>query len=155
MEKLYIVHKDPAQFKGIVINTMPHVEKGAKNGLKILNSTYVDYTDGQTFAQYNERHGGDLLALTWEEFERDFYRPHINSLQEPFKETTKEKFWDGLECLPPKRWTRENSREFFFVGECFTDTLYTAYVKLGDKYYTALRSIYTPAQNLFNLENVV
>lgn len=155
MERLYIIHKDPSQFKGHVLNTMPFVEIGMKNGQDILNHTYVDYTEGVTFAKYNEQHGGDLIAVCWEEFERDYYRPHLKSMQEEFKETTEERFIDALECLPPKRWTRENSKEFFFVGECFTADLYSAYVRLGNKYYTALRSIHTPKENIFNLSPVV
>jgi len=154
MENLYIVYKDVTKFKGTVLNTMPFVEKEAKNGTDILNSTFVHYTDGVTFKEYNEINGGDLVALTWDEFDRDYYRPHLNSLQEDFKETTEARFWDGLECLPPKRWTREEGREFFFIGECYTATLYRAFVRIGEKYYTALRSITAPKEDLFNLKSV-
>jgi len=154
MENLYIVYKDVTKFKGTVLNTMPFVEKEAKNGTDILNSTFVHYTDGVTFKEYNEINGGDLVALTWDEFDRDYYRPHLNSLQEDFKETTEARFWDGLECLPPKRWTREEGREFFFIGECYTATLYRAFVRIGEKYYTALRSITAPKEDLFELKPV-
>lgn len=110
---LYIVDADKANFKGNVINTMPFVDINSKHGKDILNSTYVHYHD-LTFAQYNEKHGGNLVALTWEGFERDFYSPYMKSLQCEFKETNEERFMDALECVPPKRWTREGQYEFFF-----------------------------------------
>lgn len=154
METLYIIYADKTKFTGNVVNTMPFVDVNTKNGAELLQHTYVHYTDGKTFADYNKEHGGELVALTWEQFEREYYRPHLNSLQEDFKETTKERFSDGLNCLPPLRWTRGKNLEFFFVGECYTANLYTCFVRKGDKYYTAFRSINTKAEDLFNLSPV-
>lgn len=54
MERLYIVNKDTAKFTGNVLNTMPFVEKGSKHGEDLLSHTYVDYTNGITFADYNK-----------------------------------------------------------------------------------------------------
>lgn len=150
MNYLYII--DPNNFKGTILNTMPFVETGSRNGKDILNRTYVHYSDGVTFEEYNRRHGGNLIALTWEQFEKEFYNPHLKSLCSPFVETTEERFWDGLECLPPKRWTRFDGGEYFFVGECYTADLYTCYVRKGEKYYTALRSINTEGDELINLK---
>lgn len=154
METLYIVHADKVKFNGTVVNTMPFVHKDIKHGADLLQSTYVHYTDGETFAEYNKKHGGDLVALTWDEFYEQYYKPHLNGLQGEFTETTEERFNYGLECLPPKRWTREHGQEFFFVGECYTADLYTCFVRKGDKYYTALRSIHTKAEDLFALKSV-
>jgi len=154
MEKLYIIKKDLSQFKGSVINTMPFVEKGSRRGADILKTAYVDYTNGVTFEKYNEQHGGDLVALTWDEFEAGYYSPFMRSLQEDFAPTTLERFENALECLPPKRWTRKDGNEFFFLGECYTGNLYSCYVRIKDNYFTALRSITTPEQNIFNLNTV-
>lgn len=148
MEMLYIIN--PANFDGQVLNTMPFVEKGAKHGQDILKSTYVHFKD-ETFEQYNKSHGGGLLALTWEEFNTGYYAPYLKTLQKSFVESSEEQFMDGLECLPPKRWTRFEGGEFFFVGECYTANLYTCFVRKGEKYYTALRAINTTAENLINL----
>jgi hypothetical protein len=139
---LFIIN--PENYKGSIENTMPDVPP------KMVPHTYVHYSD-ETFQQYNERHGGGLIALGWEEYYEKYYKPHLNNLCTPFVETTEERFWDGLECLPPKRWTNFDGGEYFFVGECFTDTLYTCYVRKGDKYYTALRDIYTSHENLIEL----
>jgi hypothetical protein len=150
MENLYIIHSDKSKFTGNVINTMPFLDLDTEEGKNLLNSTFVHYRE-QTFADYNKEHNNELIALNWDQFEREYYRPHLNSMQGKFKKTTKAQFWDGLECLPPLRWTRAGSNEFFFVGECYTANLYTCYVRKGEEYYTALRSINTKAEDLFNL----
>jgi len=79
---------------------------------------------------------------------------HLKSIQKPFAETTEDRYWNALEAVPPKRFTRDGANEFFFLGECETFNLYSCYVKKGDKYYSALRSIETPTEHLFNLEDV-
>jgi hypothetical protein len=151
MDRLYII--DPNNFKGTVLNTMPFVDTKTRHGADILQHTHVDYNGG-TFAEYNAKHGGNLVALTWDEFEEQYYKPHLKSLQGPWEVTTEERFWDGLECLPPKKWTQFPGGEYFFVGECYTADLYTCYVRKGDEYYTALRSIHTSPEDLINLVNI-
>jgi hypothetical protein len=143
MERLYIL--DPQNFKGQIVNTMSSNEGTPK---------FVDYMEEPTtLEEYKKIKGNEnLIAIDWETFEKEYYTPHLNSLCEPFKKTTKERFWDGLECLPPKRWTKGTNSEFFFVGECYTDNLYTCYVRKGEDYYTALRPINTDANELFNLK---
>ena len=137
METLYII--DPANFNGQIVNSM-------RNG-------FVDYMEEPTtFEQYKKQKGNNaLVALTWEEFEAKYYSPYLKSLCGKFKRTTKAQFWDALECLPPKRWTRGVNMEFFFLGECYTANLYACFVRKGNQYFTALRPITTPAQEIFNL----
>jgi hypothetical protein len=106
METLYII--DPTNFNGQIINSMTSKEGVPK---------YVDYMkEPTTFEQYKEQQQNEnLIALDWETFKDEYYIPYLDSLCEPFKETTEECFWDGLECLPPKRWTRFENGEFFFL----------------------------------------
>ena len=125
-------------FKGHVLNT--------------ISNTLVDYT-GETFEEYNAKHGGNLVVLTWEELESKYLKPWLKEMQGAWKETTEERFWYGLECVPPKLWRQFENGETFFVGECYTHNLYTCYVRKGEKYYTALRVINTPLENLINLVN--
>jgi hypothetical protein len=144
MDFLYIIN--PENFKGSVLSSMPLVEKDK------INETFVHYSDNVTFAEYNKQHGGNLLALTWEEFDKDYYSNHLKNLCGKFKRTTKEDFWNALECLPPKRWTREKGKEFFFLGECYTANLYTCFVRKGNNYYSALRPITASKESLFSLK---
>ena len=149
MEYLYIV--DPAHFTGHALNTMPFVEKGSTNGMEILNHTYVHYYKWTTFAEYNKQNGGQLVALTWEEFNTQFFSAHLKNLCKEFSPITKEDFWDALECLPPKRWTRTSTSEFFFLGECYTANLYMCFVRKDENYFSALRPINTKDEEIFNL----
>lgn len=144
VNRLYII--DPTKFRGQIVNTMSSYDE----------PLHVDYmSEPTTFEEYKVKENNpNLVALSWEEFEEKYYTPHLKSLQDPFKETTEERYWDALECLPPKRWTKFTGGEFFFLGECFTADLYSCYVQIGDKYYTALRSIRTPKEDLINLKDV-
>ena len=141
-QTLYIL--DPNNYKGFAENTMS-IEAGAD-----INTSKVHYCD-MTFEQYNQSKGGNLIALTWGEFYMKYHKPHLDSMCGSFEETTKDAFWEGLECVPPKKWTNFEDGEFFFVGECYTADLYRCYVRKGEKYYTALRSIYTDGNDLINL----
>jgi hypothetical protein len=147
MEHLYII--DPTkEFDGSCLNSMPAVPA------EDIDKTEVHYVN-QTFEEYNKKHGGSLVALPWESFYNDYLEPYYKNLQEPFEETTEEQFQDMLEVLPPKRWTSSEGKEYFFVGECYTSNLYRCFVRLEDKYYTALRAITTPEEDILNLKDVV
>lgn len=141
MYTLYII--DPANFEGRVVNTMT-----SKDGKPV----YVDYMDKPTtLEQYKEKKQNPrLIALTWEDFDKKYYRPYLDSLCGKFEEETKAQFEEALNCLPPLRWTRGQNREFFFVRECYTGDLYSCHVRVGDKYYTALRPISASKWSLFN-----
>jgi len=142
-ERLYII--DPTNFKGSVENTM-----SAPTGTK---PTCVDYRDKPTtFEEYKKEKGKEnLIALTWEEFDEKYNQPYLKSLQRPFTEITREEYWDMLECLPPKRWTNIGlTNEFFFLGECYTADLYTLCIKVGNKYFTGLRSIFMKNEEIIN-----
>ncbi len=152
MNNLYII--DPSKpFNGSVLNTMSFVGVNSKNGNNVLQHIYVHYSD-MTFAEYNAKHGGTLVAMDWDELFEKYMNPWLKSLQEPFKECTEEQFWNGLECVPPIKWRRDGNRETFFVGERTTHDLYSCYVRIGNKYYNALRSIYTPLDDLYALKDI-
>lgn len=156
MKSLYIIDS-AADFKGYALTTMPFVEIGAKHGQDILNSTYVHYTDGKTFKQYNEEHKNTLIALTWEDFENKYLTPYYKSLQKEWKEETKEEFWDALECLPPCNWHNIGLFNVFFVSEAYTGDLHSWHVhdKKSGKYYTALRSCFIKDDELFKELNYI
>lgn len=143
MNRLYII--DPTNFSGQIVNSMT-----SKEG----TPQFVDYMKKPTtFEEYKvQKDNPNLVAIEWEEFKDKYYIPYLNSLCGEFKESTEEAFWYALECLPPKRWTSENGNEFFFLGECYTADLYNCHVRIGDKYYSALRPINTPKEDIFNLK---
>lgn len=143
MNRLYII--DPTNFNGQIVNSM-----SSKEG----TPQYVDYMENPTtLEQYKEmKENPNLIALEWEDFEKNYYIPYLDNKCGEFKEETEEQYWDALECLPPKRWTKMEGGEFFFLGECYTADLYSCHVKIDGKYYTALRSIYTKSEDIINLK---
>lgn len=65
------------------------------------------------------------------------------NLQGKWEEITEESFWYYLEAVPPKRRCRIHPEidSFFFVGECYTGTLYRACIQYKGKYFSARRCI--------------
>ena len=140
-QSLYIF--DPQNFKGQVLNTMPFVEKNHPNGEHLLNHTYVDHTDGMTFKAYNEANGGNLQALTWDEFWPILENYNKTAYIKPFVEISEEQYYDWLECLPPCKWHDLDSRfNSFFISEALTHDLHQFCIKdkKEGKYYAGTRS---------------
>lgn len=143
IETLYIL--DPlVKFDGQIMNTASSSNEGI----------FVHYMDKPTtFEEYKKQKGNEsLIALSWEEFDSKYYQPYLTALQKDFEPITKKRFNDALECLPPMRWTIEKGREFFFISECYTADLYACFVRLGDKYYSALRGKHSSSEDIFNLK---
>lgn len=139
-ERLYII--DPTNFKGSVVNTMS-APPGA-------TPTHVDYMGKPTtFEEYKKEKGNEnLIALTWEDFERDYYKPYLDGLQKPFKEITEENWNEMLEVLPPQRWTKIDGGSFFFIEEATTANLHDCFVAYKGKHYSALRPIRIKTEEL-------
>lgn len=155
METLYI-YKEP--FNGSVENTMhngnvdytgePETTKYIdESGAQVHETKYLNPLN---FKQYNEKKGGGLKVATEEEITILFQEHEEKSVLQPFTETTEERFYDGLECLPPKRWHKYKGLEIFFVGECYTSNIYRCYIFMPDakKYYSALRRITETSEQL-------
>lgn len=54
-------------------------------------------------------------------------------------ETTREDYWEHLECLPPEAWYRGEHFESFRMCEYMTGNITAHYVQIGDRYFTANR----------------
>ena len=137
-EPLYVV--DTKNFKGVPQSTM-HVP-----GI-------VDYTNGKTLEEYSKEMGTEFVAIPWDEYDEKFQKPWLKSLQKPFKKISKKTYWYYLECVPPKKWRHIGSFETFFVGECYTATLYEFCFSHNDRngktvYYSGLRDILTSEADL-------
>jgi hypothetical protein len=74
------------------------------------------------FEEYNAKHNGKFTEATEEEIDTLFFE-HRNSLISEFTEITEDRYFDMLECLPPKKkvaFTYEGV-EIFYMCECYTD----------------------------------
>ena len=145
MEIKYII--DPTNFKGSVEVTMSSNEGEPR---------LVDYMEKETtLEEYKAIKGKEnLIAMGWEELESKFISPYLKSIQYPFLPCLEKNFIDALECLPPKKWTRKEGAEFFFIGEPTTFNLHQCYVRKGNEFFTALRDLFTNPESIFNLEDV-
>lgn len=140
-ERLYII--DPTNFKGYAENTM-----SAPAG---STPTHADYMDKPTtFEEYKKLEGNEnLIAITWEELDEKYLKPHLKSLQKPFVEITKKTWHEMLNVLPPQRWTYFTEKDsFFFIIEATTFDLHACFVKYKGKYWEGLRSIHTKREDL-------
>jgi len=148
-KRLYIV--DPIKFNGAVESTMTAPEG--------LNPIYVDYSArlhnedrNLTLPEYRKAtNRPQLIALSWDEFVNQYYKPYLDSLQGDFKEITADQYNTSLECLPPQKWHDINSRfNSFYIMEAYTADLHSFYIKDREtgKYYTALRSKYISNEDL-------
>jgi len=140
-ESLYII--DPTNFRGHVINSMT-APKGT-------TPEYVDYMETPTtFEEYKKQKCNEnLVALTWEDFNKNYYEPYLENLQGPWKEISEERWDDMLNVLPPMRWTHFGNKDsFFFISEAYTAHLNSCFVKYKGKYYEALRSRHLPTEQI-------
>ena len=71
------------------------------------------------------------------------HRASLN--KEPFKEIDEERYYDAMDCLPPKRMLRDA----FFVGECYQYDLYPFCFKIGGRYFEGRRTVDTPKETLY------
>jgi hypothetical protein len=144
MSILYII--DPSTFpvNGRIANSM--------TAPKDAVPTKVDYTNGLTFEEYDTANGNKFILLTPDEFSTNWEEPYRQSLQKPWVETTKERYYDALECLPPIKYRLISRYNTFFVGECVTLDLYDLYAEneTTGKYYQALRSVTATVKELYD-----
>lgn len=125
-----------------------------------IDSAIVDYTE-MTFAEYKKSNPNKeyTTPMLWEDYYENIEKPYLKNLCGEWKETTEERYWDMLECLPPMKWHDiQSGINMFFVSECYSGDLYTCCLRLTNngtkKYYSALRSKYiTDSEVLTELKN--
>lgn len=110
---------------------------------KMSDGEHSDYT-GMTLEQIREHENNPNLNIVTLEELLLLNEQYENSLCKPFSEITEEQYWDWLECVPPKR----HKRNSFFVGECYTGTLYEFCFEYNKHYFSALRNIKLSDQEL-------
>lgn len=125
MERLCVLHKN--NFNGVVET--------------VLYDGVCPYT--KKTAEKYKAEGFDIVTeAEYVELFKNFERGLCND----WKEVAEEKYEDALEVLPPKKWHDGG----FYMGECYTGTLYSFYQKWHGKYYTSLQSIYTPRNEILD-----
>lgn len=130
-------------FRGNILNTM-------------TVDGYADYTDGQTFEEYNAKHGGTLKVISEDEFHimlEAFNKEAFDDV--PWSTITKDRYWDLLECLPPCKWHDiTEGINSFFISEALTGVHHRFCIKdtrnKEEKYYSAIRNRFISDEKLLN-----
>ena len=119
-------------------------ERGLSAWYAILINGKDSYT-GKTAADYEAE---NLIVLSESEFD-ELNAAHEDSMCGHWKEITEEQYEYALNVLPPKKWDNGG----FFMGECFSGSLYDFYQRINGKFYTSLQSIYTPRTEILDSLN--
>ncbi|WP_165044936.1 hypothetical protein [Dysgonomonas sp. ZJ709] len=103
----------------------------------ISDGLHDDYGEGETLKEIRKRENNpNLKALTWKELD-PLFNGYYKSLCKPFEEIAAKDYIRYLGSVPPKR----HKQGRFFVGECYTGTLYRFCFRYNDKHYSGIRCI--------------
>ena len=107
------------------------------------DGTHCDYF-GNTLEELREKEDNPyLVALPIKPLAKRA-RIYMESLCGPFEEVSEARYYDQLNVLPPIR----HNRNSFFMGEPYHGNLHSFYFKVGNRYFTGLRHIETPHEEL-------
>lgn len=107
------------------------VESWDKNRKQYPCKEYEDY--------YKKAIKSDYKVVTWNEYQQLEKQKYID--ESPLIETTKEKYNEMLDVLPPLKWCNIDNVEMFCMREMYTGTYTDQYAKYGDKYYSKMVDI--------------
>ena len=104
----------------------------------------VQFTGGKTLDEYMAGKEGQGLEV----MPYDMAAPMMEAAQlaeycKPWKEITKEQWWDMLEVLPPEKWEKVQGVEIFRMCEYTSGTVTGHFARLGERYFSANRDIRT------------
>ncbi len=127
----YII--DPTiPFEGAVVTSMS-------------DDIHSDY-GGETLEELKASHNNPNLEAVSPEKVTELVNKHRAELNKaPFKEIDEDRYYDAMDCLPPKRMLRDA----FFVGECYQYDLYPFCFKVGNRYFEGRRILNTPKETLY------
>ena len=100
------------------------------------DDVHSDY-GGETLEELRDRYDNPFLITVTPDRIAFMLKRYDKALCQPFEEITPERYYDLMECVPPKRLRRNR----FFVGEAYSGNMYDLCFKLGGKYFKALRDI--------------
>lgn len=133
MDRIQYIIKADTQYRGTVQSIL-------KNGI-------VAYSNGLNFEEY-QKSKGEKFRLISEGEHDELQRIYRKSLISDFTEITEDRYYEMMNVLPPTRFHNYRGAEIFFVGECYTLDLYSCFIMANDKYYSALRPIGEPSEEL-------
>lgn len=104
----------------------------------------VQYTGGKTLEEYMaDKAGQGLEVMPYDMAAPMMEAARIAEYCKPWREITKEQWWDALEVLPPEKWQKVAGVEIFRMSEYTSGTVTGHYARLGGRYFSANRDIRT------------
>ena len=97
----------------------------------IFTHKNVTLYSGRTLEQMQAEYP-DAVVLPWEEAHERERAQFVTQISE----TTRERFWEMLEILPPCKWTRYEGEESFFVSEAIHSDIHSWFARIGERYFT-------------------
>lgn len=111
----------------------------------------VQYTGGKTLAEYMadmEELNPGLEVMPYEMAAPMMEAAQVAEYCKPWREITKEQWWDMLEVLPPEKWEVVRGVEIFRMMEYTSGTVTGHYARLGERYFSANRDIRTDFEDI-------
>jgi hypothetical protein len=115
----------------------------------INEDNLVAYTSGLTFAQYNERAGGNLILLDGQTLQDEWLIPYLKSRETDWQEVTEGCYYKMLNVMPPARFETYGEYEIFMVGEAWSHNIHSCYIWKNGKYYNALRMMSRSSESIY------
>jgi hypothetical protein len=115
----------------------------------INEDNLVAYTSGLTFAQYNERAGGNLILLDGQTLQDEWLIPYLKSRETDWQEVTEDCYYKMLNVMPPARFETYGEYEIFMVGEALSHNIHSCYIWKNGKYYNALRMMSRSSESIY------
>ena len=107
------------------------VEDFVASGKTSIHGTPVD--------EYLKAHPGSVL-ITFDEFQAQAEEIENRDFLKPWEEIEERQWFEKLEILPPEKWQKcGNNTEAFRMMEYYTGHITGHYIRIGQRYFTALR----------------
>ena len=100
------------------------------------DDVHSDY-GGETLQELRDRYSNPHLITVTPERIAFMLKRYDKALSQPFEEISQERYYDLMDYVPPKRFSRNR----FFVGEAYSGEMYDLCFRIGDRYFKALRDI--------------
>ena len=95
-------------------------------------------------------YSGSTSIMTLKEAVKLIDEDNKKTYSSPWLLISKQRFFEMLEVLPPKKWDNVEDVEMFALSEFMTSSYTSHYAEYKGKYYTAVRDYFTKRIDLVN-----
>lgn len=107
----------------------------------------VAYSDGQTFGEYNQCHGGTMRVIGRAELDGMIAAWNAGFITSP-KLISEEDYISVFHSMPPSRYTNTAGIQRFSMAERLSGVLVSWYFKVGDRHFSFVDSALATDQHI-------